>query len=56
MKPRKVVLTLEVETDLPLASLRKAAAYDPISIMDCEAGRSLVVQQAQANVVAKPKK
>ena len=48
MKTRKVILTLEVETDIPLKWLRNATCYevynggqiDPIDVL-----------QAQANVV-----
>ena len=50
MKSRTVVLTLEVETDLPLPELRRAASYDLV-ITACY---RVNVLQAQANVV-KPK-
>lgn len=62
MKPRRVMLTLEVDTDAPLPVLRKAAAYVPIEVYGGYGGKgaawtasgaawTLPVQQAQANVV-----
>ena len=47
MKPRRVMLTLEVETDAPLTVLRDATQY---AIMDVR-GTCCQVIQAQANVV-----
>ena len=58
MKPRKVLLTLEVETDIPLKELRRKAAYD-LKVEFTRKKKSQLfgdmkavdVQQAQANVV-----
>ena len=47
MKPRRVVLTLEVETDVPLRLLRDKRRYWELAV----AGAHLTVLQAQANVV-----
>lgn len=47
MTPRKVVLTLEVETDVPLTKLRKASEYSILMIGDT----IITVLQAQANIV-----
>lgn len=48
MKTRKVILTLEVETDIPLKLLRNATCYEVYN--GGEFG-SIDVLQAQANVV-----
>ena len=48
MKTRKVILTLEVETDISLKLLRNAKCYEVYN----EGGFGLIeVLQAQANVV-----
>ena len=48
MKSRKVILTLEVETDISLKLLRNAKCYEVYN----EGGFGLIeVLQAQANVV-----
>lgn len=53
---RRVLLMLEVETDLPLSELRTTACYDSGGVR-CGT-RWLTVLQAQANVIreAEPKK
>jgi len=49
MKPRKVMLTLEVETDAPLAVLRKSGSYSSMEVgLDAY---DVAVLQVQANVV-----
>lgn len=51
MKPRKVLLSIEVETDLPLRELRHELT------VGCSGNGSLIVHQIQANVVkAEPAK
>ena len=55
MKSRRVILTLEVETDVTMDALRRPGAYE-ISVLD----RTLVahdveVFQAQANVIRETK-
>lgn len=57
MKSRRVVLTVEVDTDLSLEQLLKAAyiqlfARDPQPV---SAFKSLKVEQLQANVIRAPK-
>lgn len=48
MKPRKVILTIEVETDMPLAALKRL--YDSTTL-------GVAVHQVAANVIReKPKK
>ena len=49
MKPRTVLLTLEVKTDAPLSVLRNAASYSPTWML--REDYTLEVEQAQANVV-----
>lgn len=51
MKARRVMLTLEVETDAPLSILRNSASYASIALCDYWA----TVLQAQANVIAAKK-
>ena len=53
MKPRKVVLTLEVVTDAPLSVLRRTGAYCGEWIL--AAPYNVEVKQAQANVVSPEK-
>jgi len=56
MKARKVVITLEVETDIPLSRLRRVRNYDVwIAQANLKDANELEILQAQANVVA-PKK
>lgn len=58
MKPRRVILTLEVETEVPLALLRDKR-HVGVMVYDSRDGDLAELQpiQAQANVVrpAKPK-
>ena len=66
MKPRKVILTIEVLTDLPVAKLRAAdgmalyyaeAAHYPYARNDHAVTEVLELVQLQANAVSdKPKK
>ena len=49
MKPRTVLLTLEVKTDAPLSVLRNAASYSPTWML--REDYTLEVELAQANVV-----
>lgn len=56
MKPRRVMLTLEVDTDAPLPWLRRAGAYVALVLTDGKGdGWTAAVEQAQANV-HRPKK
>lgn len=51
MKPRRVLVTLEIETDLPLSRLRDAGGL-VLDVYDGSRTRERVlVIQAQANVV-----
>ena len=50
MKMRKVILTLEVETEAPLSVLRKRFAYMGMEVGEGET-YYVSVTQAQANVV-----
>lgn len=57
MEARRVVLVVEVRTDLPVKTLRKAAALaayicDTDGVMACH---PLVVEQMQVNVVEERK-
>ena len=49
MKPRRVVLSLEVETDVPLKVLRDSVEYAPVTMWRHKT--RIHVLQAQANVV-----
>ena len=51
MKPRRVTVTLELDTIFSLAILRRATWWDGL-LFDGESG----VLQAQANVIQVPKK
>ena len=51
MKARRVILTLEVETDAPLSTLKNAGMYASIAVVDHWAK----VLQAQANVIVEKK-
>lgn len=57
MKPRRVVIQLEVETDAPLSELRRVAAWpEGFWHSDGFYQYSFLVKQAQANVVRPDKK
>lgn len=47
MKPRRVILTIEVETDMTLAALKRLYKFNTIDV---------VVHQVQANVVRSKKR
>lgn len=51
MKPRKVAVVLEMETDLPLSALRKQRMWN----LWLRGTKAVYVVQAQANVI-KPEK
>lgn len=50
MKPRRVILTLEVETDLSIGLLRKCSSATLFEKEGYTIG-SVIVRQAQANVI-----
>jgi hypothetical protein len=58
MKTRRVFVTLELETDAPIALLRKAKVWQGITSLGCRPGCRMIVHQAQANVAqsAAPKR
>ncbi len=56
MKPRRVFVTLELETDLPISTLRRAAWWnDYVFAMRQNDLAQTSCEQAQANVVNKQK-
>ena len=61
MKPRRVVLTIEVETDIPLKNLRNTALYKLwIACQrvpdDCLRHEPVNVEQISANVIREKRK
>ena len=54
MKTRRVFITLEVETDVPIAQLRRTRTWLNLTSLAGRSGGEMIVHQVQANV-SKPK-
>ena len=50
MKPRRVFVTLELETDVVLSVLRNPRTWHGLTSLACRPGGEMIVLQAQANV------
>lgn len=56
MKARRVIVTLELETDAPISVLRTSLAYRDLEMATPKSGRfKAQVIQAQANVIKQAK-
>lgn len=52
MKPRRVAIMIEAETDIPLADLRSMKGHEKARIFSCVTGNySIKVLQVQANII-----
>jgi hypothetical protein len=56
MKARRVFVTVELETDVPLYVLRNARTWHTLTSLACKPGGEMIVLQAQANVAQADKK
>jgi hypothetical protein len=57
MKPRRVIVTLELTTDIPLKDLRSADVWhDLMCQLHEDLGKDVEVEQVQVNVIKDKKK